>query len=718
MRLLKASVIGKHKGNENMHISTLRIRNFRNFLTAKFEFQKNVNTLVGENGSGKTNALYALRLLLDDSLARNANHLGESDFCRALGDWRGHWIVISIDFEELDSSEGCQIMRHQVGHMNETETGTYTLYFRPNLIVRTHLYEMGTAGVARTEIDQYLNTLTTDNYEPVITGRATADFLDGHTYDQLVGDFALMTFPNPNEEDQNFVGEKMQSIHPEISCTFAPALRDVISDLRGYRSNPLLTLLRGTEKTIKIDDAERITKIVTDLNNDISALPEIKRIAEGIQSTLQSTVGHTYSPGVGVQSTLPDQMDKLLQRLTVKVSDDLHSTQLGDLSEQGLGGANLIYLALKLLEYEVKLSSDRVAHFLLIEEPEAHIHTHIQKTLFENQPTLRTQVIVSTHSTHISSVARINSVNVLARRSDHAEVFQPANGLDSKAIERVERYLDAVRSTLLFAKGVILVEGQAELVLIPAMIKAVFGLSPDEMGISVIAMDCAFFEHVAVVFQEDRVQRRCAIVTDLDTSLLELPNDPVDDDKKLAHARASQEVGEARRELLSNFVANNGWVQAFLAKYTFEVEFVAAGNAPEVIRTLDDIYQNPKSKDAAKVALQSDDLTISGQEILRLAKKVGKGWLALLLSEQLNDQTFVPEYILRAVAFAAGGLSIDAIKRMGLFRIADNPFIPPFPAAAELQKLPADEFNNLYKQTIPDDQLSTFISYLEEYDVA
>jgi len=68
-----------------MHISELRIRHFRNFLNARFTFRKGVNTLIGENGSGKTNAFYALRLLLDDSLSRNATHLRESDFCRALG---------------------------------------------------------------------------------------------------------------------------------------------------------------------------------------------------------------------------------------------------------------------------------------------------------------------------------------------------------------------------------------------------------------------------------------------------------------------------------------------------------------------------------------------------------------------------------------------------------------------------------------------------------
>ncbi|HXI24676.1 MAG TPA: hypothetical protein VNG71_12495 [Pyrinomonadaceae bacterium] len=55
----------------------------------------------------------------------------------------------------------------------------------------------------------------------------------------------------------------MPAIYPEITCTFAPALRDVVSDLKSYRSNPLLTLLRGTESTIQIEDSQRITAAVT-----------------------------------------------------------------------------------------------------------------------------------------------------------------------------------------------------------------------------------------------------------------------------------------------------------------------------------------------------------------------------------------------------------------------------------------------------------------------
>lgn len=704
-----------------MYISELRIRHFRNFLNARFKFRKGVNTLIGENGSGKTNALYALRLLLDDSLSRNATYLRETEFCRALGNWHGHWIIISVEFEELDPSEGCQLLKHETGHMNGTGTGTYTFYYRPKQEARRRLYEMSNANTEHEDIRRYLDDLTVDDYEPVLTGRATADFLADEQYQQVVGDFTSFGFPDPNDDDQALVGVRMGPIHPEITCTFAQALRDVVSDLRGYRSNPLLALLRGTESTIKIEDAERITATVAQLNEAISSLPEIKSIADGVQNTLHSTVGHTYSPSVSIESALPDRIEKLLQRLTVTVGDDPVSTYRGDLSEQSLGGANLIYLALKLLEYELKLSSDRVAHFLLIEEPEAHIHTHIQKTLFENQSVGRTQVIVSTHSTHISSAARIRSVNLLARRQDHAEVYQPAQGLSDATAGRVERYLDAVRSTLLFAKGVILVEGEAELVMVPAMIRSIFGLSPDELGISVIAMESAFFDHVAIIFHNDRIRRRCAIVTDLDRSLVKLSDDPKNDDEDQKQARAAQEAGQRRCTSLDAFVRNNPWVRAFFAEHTFEVDFLAAGNAREATDTLDAIYTRPRDRERVEAAIKSNDLFVSGQAILTLANKVGKGWFALLLSEKLHADTFIPEYILRAVAFAADNVSADAIKRMGLFRIA-NEFFPndalrQFPQIDELKRLPSQEFIGLYRQTAREDDLSEFVGYLDEYRV-
>ena len=50
-----------------MYISSLSIRNYRNFKNSKLVFNKGINSVIGENGSGKSNAFHALRLMIDDS---------------------------------------------------------------------------------------------------------------------------------------------------------------------------------------------------------------------------------------------------------------------------------------------------------------------------------------------------------------------------------------------------------------------------------------------------------------------------------------------------------------------------------------------------------------------------------------------------------------------------------------------------------------------------
>ncbi|MEP4076490.1 ATP-dependent nuclease [Haloferula sp.] len=692
-----------------MHITEIRIRNFRNFLKARFALRPGVNTLIGENGSGKTNAFQAIRFLLDENLSRNALSLKDSDFCRDLGQWRGEWIVISADFEALDPSDGCQMLRHTAAHMDESNSGTYTFVFRPKKEVRQKLYELSNG-----ELQSYVESITIDDYEPLLTGRATGDFLDDEVYRQFAGNPQVGEYPDPDNDDQDKLGVRVGPIYQEVACTFVRALRDVVAELRGYRGNPLLTLLRGMESEIQLEDAEDIIQKVDELNDGISGLAEIQELATGIETALGKAVGITYGAGITIESAIPNSLEKILQRLSVLVGDQQTSSYRGEIQEQSLGGANLIYLALKLLEYELKLSSDRVAHFLLIEEPEAHIHTHIQKTLFANLPSDGTQVIVSTHSTHISSASRIASVNVLAKQDDHVEVYHPAEGLTPKTIARVERYMDAIRSTMLFAKGVLLVEGDAEQLLIPSLLNAIFGLSPDQLGFSVVSMNSAFFEHISVVFATERIRRPCAIITDRDAPLIDLPDDPDDDDVTQAHARAADLSGEARKEKLEAATADNPWLNAFYADHTFEVDFIAADNSHEVIEILPQIYRRQSNINTSKERLGSNEIGVSGKEILRLAEKKGKGWFALILAEVLTEQTYFPEYILRAIAFACHKSVTDSIfRQIGIYRMKkDDDLAPVLRGQEGYEELDPSEFVEQYCDEMPEDALALFRSFV------
>jgi len=444
-----------------MYISRISIRNYRNFLNATFVFEKGINTIIGENGSGKTNLFRAIRLILDDNLYRYAYRLVETDFNRRLGEWKGHWIIISVEFAELSDDEAIQaLFVHGVGNIEEetVDKATYNLYFRPKAEIRKRLSELqekDKVGLSRIFAD-----LTIDNYEAVFTGKSTADFGDDAIYRELAGDFENVKFSFDIDESKFGVKIPNQlSVSKEISFTFIQALRDVVSDFHNNRTNPLLSLLKTQSDRINEDDFKPISDKVEDLNESIESLDDVRQIRTDIQSTIKEAVGETYSPSsLSIKSNLPNEADKLLQSLRLFIGEPQEDYE-GGVHELSLGGANLVYLTLKLLEYKYRRNRDVFANFLLIEEPEAHIHTHIQKTLFNNLYFDETQIIYSTHSTHISEVSRISRMNILSKKDNYAEVFQPSTRLSRRKVTRVERYLDAIRSNLLFAKGVMLVEG-------------------------------------------------------------------------------------------------------------------------------------------------------------------------------------------------------------------------------------------------------------------
>lgn len=120
-----------------MYISKVSLVNYRNFKNAKVILNKGINTIIGENASGKTNLFRAIRLLLDDSLLSSAYKLNENDFNRELGnDWRGHWIIISIEFKDVSNDEGIQaLFSHGAENIDSPDRATYNLFFRPNKIL-------------------------------------------------------------------------------------------------------------------------------------------------------------------------------------------------------------------------------------------------------------------------------------------------------------------------------------------------------------------------------------------------------------------------------------------------------------------------------------------------------------------------------------------------------------------------------------------------------
>jgi putative ATP-dependent endonuclease of OLD family len=637
-----------------MHISRVQLVNYRNFDRANVVFNKGINTVIGENGSGKTNLFRAMRLMLDDDMLRWAYRLEQGDFHRGLGDWRGHWIIISIEFSEVSQDEAIQaLFLHGAGVIEDGEVGraTYNLLFRPSTAIRARLAELeegDEAGLAAV-----LRDVKIEDYEATFTGKSTADFADPETYKAIVGDFEAVRFPA--ELNPPAVGGRIPavlSVSKEVCFTFVQALRDVVSDFQGQRTNPLLTLLRSKSGEIDPVELTPITERVKALNDAIEDLPDVEEIRGDIRQTIRDAAGETYSPArLAVRSAVPAEAERLFQSLKLFVGETEDDYE-GAIHELSLGGANLIYLTLKLLEFKYQRTKQAFANFLLIEEPEAHIHTHIQKTLFDRLTYPDTQVIYSTHSTHISEVSNVENVNILGRVERRCEIYQPAAGLAAPEIRGIQRYLDAVRSNLLFAKSVVLVEGDAEEILVPAMVKEVLGVSLDELGVSLINIRSTGFENVAVLFNDARIQKRCAIVTDLDAAFFDTaPNAADTDAQKKAKEKAigAQQAGVARRARLTAFADGNRWLSTHYAPHTFEVDFITAGNVETVVETIGAVYSQAATIEAATADLRSNDLARYGKRVLTMADSAGKGWLAIQIAKRVNSTTRIPDYLLEAI---------------------------------------------------------------------
>lgn len=657
-----------------MYISKLSIVNYRNFHSANLLFNKGVNTVIGENGSGKTNLFRAMRLLLDDNMVRAAFRLDESDFHRGLGNWRGHWIIISMEFQDIGPDEVIQaLFQHgtEILDGNPITKATYNLIFRPKKEIRIQLSELADSNLE--ELAEIRSKITISDYETVFTGRSTIDFTNKEQYQRVVGDFDSCIFASDVEFPE--IGSRVPailSVAKEISFTYIQALRDVVAEFHNNRTNPLFALLKSKSGEIDPTIMAPIISKAQELNTSIEKLEDVQEVREDIRNTIKEAVGETYSPkSLSIKSDLPDEAEKLFQSLKLFVGESEEEYE-GGIHELSLGGANLIFLTLKLLAFKYQTTAQSLANILLIEEPEAHIHTHIQKTLFDRIGHSDTQIIYSTHSTHISEVSNINNINILGKNELACEAYQPSTGLEPLQCRNVQRYLDAIRSNLLFAKSVILVEGDAEEILIPILIKKIIGLSLDELGISLINIRSTGFKNVALLFDNLRIRKRCSIITDSDAAYLDTTPSPKDNEslKNLKiKCQNSADAGASRKIDLDEFAHGNPWLSVNYATHTFEVDFVLAGNAPKLIEIVPAVYKKETTIEKAISELNSQNLAHRAYRALTMANHEGKGWFAILLGKEIDHKTILPRYIIDAIYFAQPKISIDLFHYIYDYRI-------------------------------------------------
>jgi putative ATP-dependent endonuclease of OLD family len=180
---------------------------------------------------------------------------------------------------------------------------------------------------------------------------------------------------------------------------------------------------------------------------------------------------------------------------------------------------------------------------------------------------------------------------------------------------------------------------------------------------------------VAIIFHQNRIQRKCAILTDLDSSIVNHKILEADDDKtkKFKNScRRSEESGALRKDSLDKFIKDNEWIDVFYAKHTFEVDFLLEYNEYEIIELIPEVYKKDAKRKAVEVELKTKKAEVAGKRVLTMANNVGKGWFAILLGKYITHKTYIPDYIIDALIFATPEINQSTVKNILEYRLKKN----------------------------------------------
>lgn len=515
-----------------MYIRKLTIKNFRNFGDPPFEMILKPFTLVlGENNIGKTNLLSAVALLFSQEISVSQRRTLEIDdinydavttFKKQVADFECNAedvvfpeVIIDAVLTDMNDEQHDVIGDWYV----DTDLTQAQVTYRFSL--RASFNRVAWIEEQRKILERYLEK--NNGVDSVVGAKGYEEQYVSEVWNRVdfpIGGYHYIIYGGgqPSNECDAYL---LQMIRAESLGAMRDAERQL---MQGGEQRLLYRILSQNSDhrysdlkshLLALEDAVRTNKSLIGIKKEVAAL--LDRV---------SLVTANEDNSIDFQFSALDTAE-LLKKIGM-----IYGTNPITVARNGLGRNNLLYIALVLSQL-AKSADPRQGEFVCfrfvgIEEPEAHLHPHLQDHLAKNIEAIRDehadqlQLLLTSHSTHI--VAKLNLANtaVLFKDDDSGKLtyHYVLDNIDADenedAIRFLSLYLDATKSRMFFARRLILVEGIAEQTVIPVLFENSEGKTLESVGCTVLNVNGVAFRHFLMIVRNGFF-KKCVVLTDQDT---------------------------------------------------------------------------------------------------------------------------------------------------------------------------------------------------------
>lgn len=273
------------------------------------------------------------------------------------------------------------------------------------------------------------------------------------------------------------------SLIEPIALHYVDAKRDLEDDLRRQGSFwRRLTEDLGLEAT----DIAAMEQTLSEINQTIVSKSEILKHLKENLAGLKNVVS-AGSGNIEISPVAPKLRD--LSK-GVDVSFGIAGAQSFPLARHGMGTRSLasllVFRAYASWRHKKAMEGgDQVHSILGLEEPESHLHPQAQRSLFGHIRQIPGQRVVSTHSPYLAGQAQLDELRLFLKTTGTTVVSRiDLSGLsDPNDTRQLQETVIDTRGDILFARAIVLFEGQTEEQALPLWAQEYWGASIHELGL-------------------------------------------------------------------------------------------------------------------------------------------------------------------------------------------------------------------------------------------